>query len=290
MASIKDIIAQIQAGQDSANAANQKRYQQALQAVKSSYGKARSKIKDVVGKSAIEDINLVSDRSFGRGMQNLISSGLANTTISGNLGRGVEEDRQRYLRQVNRMQMEEMAGLDEREGLAMAGLYEAPFDNTIDPSTAAQLASSAASSQPGSIASAIGSGGGLGRSVYSDSGDWSILNTKPWDRERQATSTSGNRAKVGYWEGENAGTRNNVVGAGYSGLSRSGGLSMAEAQANPAPAGMSYNIGRLGRYHLISDAVKKAIGNKFFYTPGRAAKARSTLAGGGESSRRVATL
>jgi len=124
---ISDIIRQLQEAQTAANAANEARYQQGLatltggrQTLQNLYGQAGSLIGEV-GKSAIEDISRGAVRQGGQTRQDLITSGLANTTIAGAMARGVEEDRRRSMRQVEEDQARLRSGLATQQAGAEMG-------------------------------------------------------------------------------------------------------------------------------------------------------------------------
>lgn len=98
---------------DEANAANLKRYSQGLSTLRGSlsrtrdlYGQANQAIQGI-GTTAMSDVNRGAQRALAQGRQGLISSGLGNSTITGSLYRGVEEDRRRAMGRVE----ENMAGL-----------------------------------------------------------------------------------------------------------------------------------------------------------------------------------
>lgn len=125
---IADIIRQMQKAQEEANEANELRYQQGLaeltgarDVMRELYGEAGEMMGDV-GRSAMEDISRGAVAAGGRGRQQLISSGLANTTIAANLMRGTEEDRRRAMERVEGQQATMRGGLaTQRAGVEMAG-------------------------------------------------------------------------------------------------------------------------------------------------------------------------
>ncbi len=104
--SIADIISQLQQAQKQANDANLQRYNKGLSelnagrsSMRQYYAQAQSLVQDI-GKSALEDVDRGSERAFAQGRQSLISSGLNNTTLTANLARSTEEDRQRGSQRV----------------------------------------------------------------------------------------------------------------------------------------------------------------------------------------------
>jgi len=111
------LLKQLQAAQDRANKENEKRYQEGLAeltggrvSMRELYEQAAGNLAKVGG-AAAEDVSRGATRTGATGMQGLISAGLGNTTITGSLARGVEEDRRRGMRTVEEDQARRMAGL-----------------------------------------------------------------------------------------------------------------------------------------------------------------------------------
>ena len=173
---LSSIIAQMQAGQNSANAANQQRYQQGMGALRRSNQQARSFYDEAVrqsnktGRQAREDVNVGAKQLGASSMQGLISSGLGNTTITGAMMRGVESQRQRGLANAAEAQANRMMGLSmDRGGLEydmggrQADFIASRYDNAPDPLAYAGLLSSAAAAQQmPSAANPVTISGGLG--------------------------------------------------------------------------------------------------------------------------------
>ena len=131
---ISDIINQLQQAQAEANAANERRYAQALQELRQGrrrlskmYGRASNLVSDL-GQAAAQDINIGSQRSLAQGRQGLISSGLANTTITGSLMRGVEEDRARAQQRLAEQVGAQRSGLMTQRAQAEMGAAGAISD------------------------------------------------------------------------------------------------------------------------------------------------------------------
>ncbi len=104
--SIADIIKQLTKAQASANKANIARYEAGLgelgagrETLRGLYSQAGD-LSSIIGRQAAQDVNRGAQRGQAVGLQNLISSGLGNTTITGAMMRGVEEDRRRGMQAV----------------------------------------------------------------------------------------------------------------------------------------------------------------------------------------------
>lgn len=125
--SIADIIKQLQAAQNQANDANIQRYNEGLAELNSGrasmrqyYEKAQGLVQDI-GASALQDVERGSERAFAQGRQSLISSGLSNTTLTANLARGTEEDRQRAALRVEEQVAQQQAGIAQNRAGAELG-------------------------------------------------------------------------------------------------------------------------------------------------------------------------
>ncbi len=125
---IEEIIQQLEQARQQANAANLARYeaglselQQGRDALRRYYATAGDQIADIT-MSAREDVDRSAARNFATGEQDLISRGLANTTIRESLRRGVEDDRQRQLRSLDEDRRVALAGMSERQALQEANL------------------------------------------------------------------------------------------------------------------------------------------------------------------------
>lgn len=160
MPSIADYIKQLQAGQASANAANEKRYQAGMKELRSGqtamqglYDKAGVDIASL-GETARLDTNIAADRAQAQGQQGLISSGLFNTTMGANLSRGVESDRARQLGRISESQAGQRAGLaTQRAGAEMGAsggisdFIAGRYDTGPDPGIYAGLIQAAAAGE-----------------------------------------------------------------------------------------------------------------------------------------------
>ncbi len=204
---IGDIIRQLEEAQKRANDANQQRYSQGLEelnagrdSMRQYFAQANSLIQDI-GTSAVEEINRGSERSFALGRQGLISSGLSNTTITGSLVRGTEEDRQRELQRVDEQKRTALGGLSERQASAeigasgnIAGFIAARNDTGPDPASYAGLIRDAAAANTNPVTAQVGPGsigGSFSRSGSSGSpGGFSSFG------ERGAGSTPGAPARI----------------------------------------------------------------------------------------------
>ncbi len=114
---IADIIKQLQKAQSKANKANIARYEAGLkelgggrETLRSLYSQAGD-LSSVIGRQATQDISRGAQRGQAMGMQQLISSGLGNTTITGAMMRGVEEDRRRAMQGVEEQKAQQQMGL-----------------------------------------------------------------------------------------------------------------------------------------------------------------------------------
>lgn len=114
---IADIIKQLSQAQAKANRANIKRYEAGLgelgagrEAMRGLYEQAGD-YSSLIGRQATQDISRGAERGQAMGMQNLISSGLESTTITGAMMRGVEEDRRRGMQAVEEQQAGRQMGL-----------------------------------------------------------------------------------------------------------------------------------------------------------------------------------
>ena len=124
---ISDIISRLQKAQETANIRNAQRYRQALdeltggrEAMRTLYEKAAGYADDI-GKTAAADISAGSVRQEAQGRQDLISSGLGNTTILGSMMRGVEEDRRRSMERVEEAKRGALMDLATRQAGAETG-------------------------------------------------------------------------------------------------------------------------------------------------------------------------
>ncbi|MCX7429357.1 MAG: hypothetical protein NTW96_27505 [Planctomycetia bacterium] len=86
---------QLQAAQDKANAANEKRYQDAIAEMRSGQGKIAGQFD-----AARTDVNMGATQAGATANQSLMSAGLGNTTIVQGAARGIEADRQRALTNI----------------------------------------------------------------------------------------------------------------------------------------------------------------------------------------------
>lgn len=159
---IADLIKQIQDAQKKANAANEARYQQGLTelgtgrtAMQGLYDKAAAASAGI-GQQAAQDVDMGAYRQGAQTRQNLISSGLGNTTIMGSMMRGVEEDRNRAMRGVEEAKAGREMGLStQRAGAEMgasggiADFIAARNDLAPDSSLYASLIQQAAAAGTG---------------------------------------------------------------------------------------------------------------------------------------------
>jgi hypothetical protein len=173
---ITDIIGQLQAGQNSANAANQQRYQQGMGVLGRSAGQARGYYDEAlrqskrIGRKSREDVNKGAQRLGAKQTQNLISSGLGNTTIMGSMMRGVEAERQSGLLAAREASAGRQMGLAmDRGGLEYdiggrkADYIASRYDNAPDPAAYTGLMQqAAAATQMPSNANPVTVSGGLG--------------------------------------------------------------------------------------------------------------------------------
>lgn len=181
---IADIIKQLQKQQDKANKANLERYGQGLGELTGTRGTMRGLYDQageglgLVGRQATQDIDRGALRSMATGRQQLISSGLGNTTIQGNLLRAVEEDRRRAMQGVEEQQGVARMGLSERragmEGGAGGSIASFIANrNDIAPDLGAwgsliQAGQAGANSQPVSANAGLGSSWAGGRNTFTD--------------------------------------------------------------------------------------------------------------------------
>lgn len=114
---IADIIKQLTKAQSQANKANIKRYEAGLaelgtgrETLRGLYTQAGD-LTSLIGRQAAQDVNRGALRGQAVGIQNLISGGLTNTTITGAMMRGVEEDRRRAMQGVEEQRAQQQAGL-----------------------------------------------------------------------------------------------------------------------------------------------------------------------------------
>ena len=115
------ILKQLQNAQARANQANLNRYQTALatqraaaERMRAQFGTARESMAQV-GRAAMEDVNIGAQRSGAQQQQRLIGSGLAGTTITSAVSRGVEADRRRAMGRVEEQRAAGMAGISQQQ-------------------------------------------------------------------------------------------------------------------------------------------------------------------------------
>lgn len=182
---IAKIIAQMQKAQSDANAANESRYTQGLSELTGArttlqglYDQAQSMVQGL-GQSAITDANRSSTRAGAATRQQLISSGLGNTTIVGSMMRGNEEDRQRAMERINEQQASMRAGLaTQRAGAQMgasgsiADFIAARNDVGPDPGLYSSLIQAAAAGQeatkPTTVFGGLGPNARAGLDAFGD--------------------------------------------------------------------------------------------------------------------------
>lgn len=157
------VIDKLEEARQQANLANQRRYEQGLRALRAGreslrqyFDTAQQNIQNI-GSAATEEVDRSARRNLASGRQGLISAGLGNTTITGSLNRGVEDDRQRQLRAIDEQRQIALSGLAERRAGAEFQTAGAITDfiaarEDTGPNTAlySQLAERAAS-RPGRV-------------------------------------------------------------------------------------------------------------------------------------------
>jgi hypothetical protein len=172
MPDISDILAQLQQAREQARQANLQRYQAGLQELQGGrelmrglYEQAGELTQDI-GASAAEDISRGAEQALGRGRQDLISSGLSNTTITGALMRGVEADRARAMRGLTEDIARSRANLLTQQASAEMGaaggisdFIRSRADVGPDPALYAGLIQQAAASGGGEQGRRVVSGG-----------------------------------------------------------------------------------------------------------------------------------
>ena len=114
---IADIIKQLEKSRARANKENIARYGAGLkelgggrETLRGLYSQADD-LSSIIGRQAAQDVNRGAQRGQAMGIQNLISSGLGNTTITGAMMRGVEEDRRRAMQGVEEQKAQQQMGL-----------------------------------------------------------------------------------------------------------------------------------------------------------------------------------
>lgn len=289
MPSITDYITELQGAQEKANKANLKRYKSGLRQLKTGrkamrrqYGKASAALKQI-GATSKQDVKTGAKRALAQGRQDLIGSGLFNTTLTSNLARGVESDRARGIARINEGLAGQRAGLaTQRAGAEMqaAGGISQFIANRQDvgPDPALysgliQAAAGASGGTPGRVsvfgglgpnASAgldafgqklgSGGGGGGGGSGLSQGG----LFNQGGGGQPQPTSDDA------YWQARNTQARDLYTqqqqgaagGLDFSGLLSSPGLT---GRGAVDPAG-EMNVGAQPQYYKDYGAYKKAKG------------------------------
>lgn len=155
--SISDIMKRMQGQQDTANAANTQRGQQAGAAItfghdstNAAYGNAASQYANF-GQAADTRINQNLQKNQGAAQQNLVSRGLGNTSITDAVMRGYQNDAELQHQQVGETKAQHlgdisMAQAQSERGYAQdySGMLERQYDNGPDQSLYANLAKEAA--------------------------------------------------------------------------------------------------------------------------------------------------
>lgn len=127
---------QLQAAQDKANAANEKRYQDAIAEMRSGQGKIAGQFN-----AARTDVNVGATQAGATANQSLMSAGLGNTTIVQGAARGIEADRQRALANIAGQQGTAEAGYSRDIANLMGQKNEAGPDLGMYAGLLAQAAS-----------------------------------------------------------------------------------------------------------------------------------------------------
>jgi hypothetical protein len=158
-----EIMDSYNAAVSAANAANEKRYKEAVKTMVSAqtrsdelYGEADQVLMDL-GKERLSQIAQESAQASGKTQQSASNRGLGNTTVVDSLLRGISSDKTRAETQVGESVNTQRSGLKTQQANAqtnlaglLANLYASKSDNAPDASLYAALAKQASSAQQSS--------------------------------------------------------------------------------------------------------------------------------------------
>jgi hypothetical protein len=183
VANINQIIERLQAEQNKANKANETRYAELLasiaglgQQVGGSYEQALQRVAGV-GQTAYNRIGSQETRAQGMNQQDLISRGLANTTVVNTTRRGISSDAESARQGVDELVADRQAGVYERMagsqldiGRLLAQIMEGRNDLGPDLGLYSSLISQAQASKPMTLKVGAGSVNASQHSMKSPSG------------------------------------------------------------------------------------------------------------------------
>jgi len=154
---ISQIISQLQAAQDQANAANETRYQEALTTLRGGFGRSEELIRDIGG-TAARRIATGTQRLGASLRQDLTSRGLGSTTILAAVQRGVQEQGEEQMLAVDEARRTALSGLQERAAGSISNLIASRFDQGPDAGLYSQLLSQAAATPTQPLQARVGPG------------------------------------------------------------------------------------------------------------------------------------
>lgn len=164
----QDVIKRFEASEAAANAANEERYQELMTLLQGLVSQTGSTYQDVLndlstsGDSAKQRVQQNAVRLWGQSEQDLISRGLGNTTIRMGARRGIEEDTQRLMNEIDEQVSRQKAGVKQSQASAniqttgmLASAIEGRNDVGPDMSQYAALLQNAAAAGTGEPLSAV---------------------------------------------------------------------------------------------------------------------------------------
>jgi len=227
------IMQQYRDAQNSANAANEGRYNEGRDMLRSRYNRIMGRLDDQ-GKYEADDINERSNAQLGTTEQDLISRGLGNTTVRSSMLRGVERDRTRELGGLRERNARLQSDYDERLSGDEVGFLERRTDSGPDLNGLLQIMDRAGA----------GGVGGGGFSAFSGSSGASMGGSAASPGSATGGVDPGQTADA--W-GATVGSDGNDVGSGawgpdpdqiYAGGAQQSGASLAESLS---PYGGEFN-------------------------------------------------